>query len=91
MSRTGFTSTGDAEIPEKELTVAAYASPDVDDRPVTLSVPTTALALGLTAVFALLLYYFIGIDQGAVSVFGEDTHVHEFVHDARHFLGFPCH
>ena len=40
---------------------------------------------------ALLAIYFIGFDQGAVSVFGADTHVHEFVHDARHFLGFPCH
>ena len=40
---------------------------------------------------ALIAYYFIGIDQGAVSVFGSDTHIHEFVHDARHLLGFPCH
>jgi hypothetical protein len=44
-----------------------------------------------TAVLALIAYYFIGIDQGAVSVFGTDTHIHEFVHDGRHFLGFPCH
>ena len=47
----------------------------------------------LIGVFALciLAYYFVGVDQGAVSVFGSDTHVHEFVHDARHLLGFPCH
>ncbi|WUT25495.1 CbtB-domain containing protein [Streptomyces sp. NBC_00696] len=44
-----------------------------------------------TALIALAIYYFIGVDQGAVSVFGNDMHVHEFVHDARHFLGFPCH
>jgi hypothetical protein len=44
-----------------------------------------------TAFLSLLLYYFIGIDQGAVSVFGSDMHIHEFVHDARHFIGFPCH
>ncbi|MDV9174313.1 CbtB-domain containing protein [Streptomyces sp. W16] len=44
-----------------------------------------------TALIALAVYYFIGVDQGAVSVFGNDMHVHEFVHDARHFLGFPCH
>ena len=44
-----------------------------------------------TALLALAVYYFIGIDQGAVSVFGSDTHIHEFVHDGRHFLGFPCH
>ena len=35
--------------------------------------------------------YFVGIDQGAISIFGADMHIHEFVHDARHFLGFPCH
>jgi len=43
------------------------------------------------ALVSVLLYYFIGIDQGGTSVFGSDTHIHEFVHDARHYLGFPCH
>lgn len=42
-------------------------------------------------VVAALLYYFIGVDQGAYSLFGSDMHIHEFVHDSRHFLGFPCH
>ena len=50
-----------------------------------------ALWLTTATAMALLMYYFVGIDQGAVSVFGSDTHVHEFVHDARHLLGFPCH
>ena len=52
-----------------------------------------AAAARLTAItmLALIAYYFVGYDQGAVSVFGSDTHVHEFVHDARHLLGFPCH
>ncbi|NKY87356.1 CbtB domain-containing protein [Nocardia veterana] len=58
---------------------------------VRLSIPTTALRLAGTTIVALLAYYFVGIDQGAVSIFGSDMHVHEFVHDARHFLGFPCH
>lgn len=44
-----------------------------------------------TALIALAVYYFIGVDQGAVSVFGNNTLIHEFVHDGRHFLGFPCH
>ncbi|MEO6957196.1 MAG: CbtB-domain containing protein [Antricoccus sp.] len=44
-----------------------------------------------TLLLAFLAYYFVGVDQGASSVFGSDTHIHEFVHDARHFLGFPCH
>ena len=37
------------------------------------------------------LYYFVGIDEGMTSVFGKSMMVHEWVHDARHFLGFPCH
>ena len=44
-----------------------------------------------TVVFSLLVYYFVGVDQGAVSVFGNDMHVHEFLHDGRHVLAFPCH
>ena len=34
--------------------------------------------------------YFVGSEQGATSMF-EGLMVHEFVHDARHLLGFPCH
>ena len=60
-------------------------------RAIDLSAVSAALWLSGTVVLALLVYYFVGIDQGATSVFGSDTHVHEFVHDARHFLGFPCH
>jgi hypothetical protein len=59
-----------------------------------ISIPLSAAGpwwLVATAVLSVLLYYFIGIDQGAVSVFGNDMHIHEFVHDARHFIGFPCH
>lgn len=54
---------------------------------------TTGNALWLTAsvVVALIAFYFLAFDQGAVSVFGADAHVHEFLHDARHLLGFPCH
>lgn len=59
--------------------------------PVVLPVTKAALWLVGTTILALAAYYFIGVDQGAVSVFGNDTHIHEFVHDARHFLGFPCH
>ncbi|KUI42099.1 cobalt transporter [Mycobacterium sp. IS-1590] len=44
-----------------------------------------------TAFLALMVLYLVGLDQGATSIFGSDTHIHEFVHDARHLLGFPCH
>lgn len=60
-------------------------------RSVDLSAPSTALWLAATVFLALLALYFVGVDQGAVSLFGSDSHVHEFVHDARHLLGFPCH
>jgi hypothetical protein len=56
-----------------------------------LSATKAALWLSVTAVVALLVLYFVGMDQGATSIFGADTHVHEFLHDARHLLGFPCH
>jgi Probable cobalt transporter subunit (CbtB) len=44
-----------------------------------------------TMFLALLVLYFVGLDQGATSIFGSDTHIHEFMHDARHLLGYPCH
>jgi hypothetical protein len=56
-----------------------------------LSAASAALWLTGTVFLALLVLYFVGVDQGATSIFGSDTHVHEFVHDARHLLGFPCH
>jgi putative cobalt transporter subunit CbtB len=59
-------------------------------RPLSVSIPVGVWLTG-TLLLALLVYYFVGIDQGATSVFGNDMHIHEFVHDARHFLGFPCH
>ena len=60
-------------------------------RSVDLSAAGAAAWLAATVFLALLAIYFVGVDQGAVSVFGSDMHVHEFVHDARHLLGFPCH
>jgi hypothetical protein len=46
------------------------------------------------AIFAGLLLlagiYFVGVEEGATAVFNGMS-VHEFVHDARHLLGFPCH
>ncbi|MGK5739323.1 CbtB domain-containing protein [Micromonospora sp. URMC 103] len=42
------------------------------------------------ALLAAVLLYFVGVEQGVLSVFAGET-VHEFVHDGRHLLGFPCH
>jgi hypothetical protein len=51
---------------------------------------TTARLAG-TVFVSLLMLYIVGLDQGATSIFGSDTHIHEFMHDARHLLGYPCH
>lgn len=71
--------------------MTSIPAPTVKPTPVVLPVSKAVLWLVGTAIIALALYYFIGVDQGATSVFGNDMHIHEFVHDARHFLGFPCH
>jgi hypothetical protein len=68
----------------------ALGVPRVNLRAIAAAAATPARLTAIT-MLALIVYYFIGYDQGAVSVFGSDTHVHEFVHDARHLLGFPCH
>jgi hypothetical protein len=38
----------------------------------------------------LLAIYFVGAEEGATSIVPGMV-VHEFVHDGRHLLGFPCH
>lgn len=38
----------------------------------------------------LVLLYFVGAEQGATSLFS-GAGIHEWVHDGRHLLGFPCH
>ncbi|NXY96549.1 CbtB-domain containing protein [Streptomyces sp. BR123] len=67
------------------------------------AVPTTAPAAvapislsSLTpwALFAgfltLALLYLVGVEQGATALFEGET-IHEWMHDGRHLLGFPCH
>jgi hypothetical protein len=69
---------------------SAVAVPRVSLRATAAALATPARLAAIT-MLALIAYYFVGYDQGAVSVFGSDTHIHEFIHDARHLLGFPCH
>jgi hypothetical protein len=42
------------------------------------------------AALALLAIYFVGAEEGATSII-PGMYVHDFVHDGRHLLGFPCH
>ena len=36
------------------------------------------------------LAYFVGMDEGATHLI-PGVNLHEWVHDGRHLLGFPCH
>jgi hypothetical protein len=46
-----------------------------------------AIFVGLLRLIAI---YFVGAEQGATSLI-KGMYVHEFLHDGRHLLGFPCH
>jgi hypothetical protein len=67
----------------------------VREIPVALPLPKISLRelapwLFFGMLMMLMVVYFVGAEQGATSIIG-GTSVHEFVHDARHLLGFPCH
>ncbi len=64
-------------------TVLAGTSP----APIPLRALWPWLAFGLVLMAAI---YFVGVEEGAADVL-PGTYVHEFVHDGRHLLGFPCH
>lgn len=56
--------------------------------------PIPVRELAPWAVFGVLLtivvMYFVGSEQGATALVGGEA-IHEWVHDARHLLGYPCH
>ncbi|MFG2222431.1 CbtB-domain containing protein [Streptomyces sp. NPDC048644] len=58
--------------------------------PVKLPLKAVAPWAVFFGILMLVLLYFVGAEQGATSVFS-GAEVHEWVHDARHLLGFPCH
>ena len=71
--------------------MSTMSTPRTVSRPVALPISRAMLWLTGTVLVALAVYYFVGVDEGAGSVFGKSMMIHEFVHDSRHFLGFPCH
>ncbi|AMM08167.1 CbtB-domain containing protein [Streptomyces albidoflavus] len=56
--------------------------------------PLSLKAIAPWAVFigllSLVLLYFVGAEQGATALVSGES-IHEWVHDGRHLLGFPCH
>jgi hypothetical protein len=61
--------------------------PDIVARPIPLR---EILPWAIFASVGLLAIYFVGVEEGATSLIN-GMYVHEFVHDGRHLLGFPCH
>ncbi|BCH61976.1 CbtB domain-containing protein [Agrobacterium vitis] len=70
------------------MSLMTSVQPSITIRPVPLAeiFPWAVFA----GVFFLIAAYFVGAEQGAISLIAGNE-VHEFVHDARHLLGFPCH
>ena len=67
---------------------AAPATPQVEVPSIPLAeIAPWALFFGL---LGLLILFFISADQGAVSIPSGNA-IHEWVHDGRHLLGYPCH
>ena len=59
--------------------------------PIPVASPRELLPYAIFAgVILMVLIYFIGAEEGATSLLS-GSYVHEFVHDGRHLLGFPCH
>ena len=56
------------------------------------SIPLSQLAPWalLFGLLATLVIFFVSADQGAVSIPSGNA-IHEWVHDGRHLLGYPCH
>jgi hypothetical protein len=64
------------------------AGPGIEVSPIPVSeILPWALFFGLLAIVGL---FFISADQGAVSIPAGNA-IHEWVHDSRHLLGYPCH
>ncbi|WP_434628884.1 CbtB domain-containing protein [Chromobacterium sp. CV08] len=69
-----------------------HASPTIAPAPEPASIPIGELLPWAVfgSLLMLLAIYFVGVEEGAMAVFNS-MYVHEFVHDGRHLLGFPCH
>jgi cobalt transporter subunit CbtB len=63
--------------------------------PVRIAAPTFTLGqvlpwLIFASLLTLVALYFVGAEEGAFALISGNA-VHEWTHDGRHLLGFPCH
>ncbi|MEU5400426.1 CbtB domain-containing protein [Streptomyces sp. NPDC005963] len=72
--------------------MAQSAAPATTAAPAITPISLKAIApwAAFVGVLMLVLLYFVGAEQGATSLLSGEN-VHEWVHDGRHLLGFPCH
>jgi len=72
--------------------ISAFPAPAAGPTAAPVAIPLRQLAPWAIfgTVLAVILLYFVGAEQGVVSIVSGQG-VHEFVHDGRHLLGFPCH
>lgn len=66
------------------------ASPSTSIDPISIPLQEHLPAIFFGCLIFLTAIYFVGIEEGAMAIFN-NMYVHEFVHDGRHLLGFPCH
>jgi hypothetical protein len=70
------------------ISLPATASATIEVAPIPVGrLAPWAVFFGLLGALAL---FFVSADQGAISL-PAGTAIHEWVHDGRHLLGYPCH
>ena len=79
------------------MTISSLAHPLPPAAIPPVAIPPVAIPLReilpwaiFAGLLALLAVYFVGVEEGATSLIS-GLGVHEFVHDGRHLIGFPCH
>lgn len=70
------------------MTQATVAVP----RPIPVSIPIRQILpwAVFVGILSFIMLYFVSTEEGATALFS-GGYVHEFVHDGRHLLAFPCH
>ena len=77
------------DIP-KEFDMTASTFAPAAARPAAIPIRELLPWVIFAGLICLLGVYFVGAEEGATSII-KGMYVHEFVHDSRHLLGFPCH
>jgi hypothetical protein len=77
------------DIPKEfDMSASTFAPPAT--RPAAIPIRELLPWVIFAGLLCLIGVYFVGAEEGATSII-KGMYVHEFVHDSRHLLGFPCH